>query len=86
MNAADAHYPAEKCPFCTIGSAYPFPAESSPVLWERKNEHGGDSLGKCVPGEEEIDVERTEPGSFVVLRSRDVVAFLDILPMVGGEF
>jgi hypothetical protein len=86
MNAADAHYPAEKCPFCTIGSAYPFPAESSQVLWERKSEDGGDSLGKCVPAEEEIDVERTEPGSFVVLRSRDVVAFLDILPMVGGEF
>jgi hypothetical protein len=43
-------------------------------------------LGKCVPEEDEVDVERTDPGSFVVLRSRDVVAFLDILPMVGGEF
>jgi hypothetical protein len=79
MNATDAHYPAEKCPFCTIGSAYPFPEEA---LWS--SEDG--ELSKCVPEEGEVDVERTEPGSFVVLRSRDVVAFLDILPMVGGEF
>lgn len=38
-----------------------------------------------MPDEEEgDDTERTSPSSFVVLRSRDVVAFLDILPMVGG--
>jgi hypothetical protein len=39
-----------------------------------------------VPEEKEVDVDKTAPSSFVVLRSRDVVAFLDILPMVGGEF
>lgn len=40
-----------------------------------------------MPDEEEgDDTERTSPSSFVVLRSRDVVAFLDILPMVGGKF
>jgi diadenosine tetraphosphate (Ap4A) HIT family hydrolase len=36
--------------------------------------------------DEEVVVERTEPSSFVVLRTRDVVAFLDILPMTGGMF
>jgi len=41
----------------------------------------------CVPrGEVEGDAEKTTPASFVVLASKEVMAFLDILPMVGGEF
>jgi hypothetical protein len=39
-----------------------------------------------VPRDEESHPDKTNPSSFVVLRSRDVVAFLDILPMTGGEF
>jgi diadenosine tetraphosphate (Ap4A) HIT family hydrolase len=40
-----------------------------------------------VPSEAEArDGEsKTEPASHVVLRSRDVVAFLDILPMTRGH-
>lgn len=38
-----------------------------------------------MPGDDEADVEKTDPSSFVVLRSRDVVAFLDILPMTRGH-
>lgn len=82
MNETDLHYPPDTCPFCNIAAAYPFP--ESPLLEDRR-EGGGRELGKCVPSEEEAVAEKTEPGSFVVLRSRDVVAFLDILPMVGGE-
>ncbi|PVI08517.1 HIT-like protein [Periconia macrospinosa] len=46
------------------------------------------SLESCVPqdhGENGVDPERTSPASFVVLASKDGVAFLDILPMVGGH-
>ncbi|KAH4815846.1 hypothetical protein JI435_071080 [Parastagonospora nodorum SN15] len=78
MNETDLHYPAEACPFCNIASAYPFP---DAPLWEGRSEE----LGRCVPADDEADVDKTQPGSFVVLRSRDVVAFLDILPMVGGH-
>jgi hypothetical protein len=81
MNETDLHYPPDTCPFCTIASAYPFPANP---LWETSNDAA--HLEKCVPAENEVDVDKTAPSSFVVLRSRDVVAFLDILPMVGGEF
>jgi hypothetical protein len=84
MNETDLHYPPDTCPFCTIASAYPFPAASP--LWEPICTHDAAAhLDKCVPEENEIDVDKTAPSSFVVLRSRDVVAFLDILPMVGGE-
>jgi hypothetical protein len=38
-----------------------------------------------IPKEEESNPDKTSPSSFVVLRSRDVVAFLDILPMTGGK-
>lgn len=38
-----------------------------------------------MPQEDEVDGEKTDPSSFVVLRTRDVVAFLDILPMTGGK-
>lgn len=80
MNETDLHYPPDTCPFCTIAAAFPYP--ESP-LWESTSKE----LERSVPGEEEADdVERTEPSSFVVLRSRDVVAFLDILPMVGGTY
>jgi diadenosine tetraphosphate (Ap4A) HIT family hydrolase len=75
MNELDLHYPADACPFCTIAAAYP---PSTSPLWTSKEE---DLLG-CVPAGA-VDPEKTSPGSFVVLASRDVVAFLDILPMVG---
>jgi hypothetical protein len=79
MNETDLHYPPGTCPFCNIAAAYPFP--DSPLWTDRKKEPG-----KCVPGEDEVQEGKTEPSSFVVLRSRDVVAFLDILPMTGGMF
>ncbi|KAI8936292.1 hypothetical protein NX059_006712 [Plenodomus lindquistii] len=80
MQETDLHYPPESCPFCSIAAAFPFP--SPPPLWQ-----GGkkEELGRCVPSDEESDCEKTSPSSFVVLRSRDVVAFLDILPMTGGH-
>lgn len=80
MREIDLHYPAETCPFCTIAAAYPPPSEA-PQLWRDAKKE----LEACVPGGE-VDCGKTDPGSFVVLASRDVVAFLDILPMVGGEF
>jgi hypothetical protein len=79
MNETDLYYPPDTCPFCNIAAAYPFP--ESPLWKDRRKE-----LEKCVPGEDEVLEGKTEPSSFVVLRSRDVVAFLDILPMTGGEF
>jgi len=39
-----------------------------------------------IPSDDESDCDKTSPSSFVVLRSRNVVAFLDILPMTRGEF
>jgi hypothetical protein len=77
MKETDLHYPPESCPFCTIASAYP--AVKTP-LWS-----SGKELGGCVPGLE-VEAEKTSPASFVVLATPDVLAFLDILPMVGGEF
>jgi hypothetical protein len=77
MKETDLHHPPESCPFCSIASAYP--AVEAP-LWS-----SGTELERCVP-EGGVDADRTNPASFVVLASRDVVAFLDILPMVGGEF
>lgn len=90
MQETDLHYPPESCPFCTIASAYPVPNPTSPNnvangLWS-KQKTAEEELRDAVPSEEECGVDRTSPSSFVVLRSRDVVAFLDILPMVGGEF
>lgn len=79
MNETDLHYPPDTCPFCNIAAAYPFPV--SPLWSDRTKE-----LGRSVPDDEEAGCEKTDPSSFVVLRSRDVVAFLDILPMTGGEF
>ncbi|CAO2650441.1 Nn.00g017330.m01.CDS01 [Neocucurbitaria sp. VM-36] len=78
MNEADLHYPPDVCPFCNIAAAFPCPESS---LWSSRTE----DLGRCVPGEAEANYEKTSPSSFVVLRSRDVVAFLDILPMTGGH-
>ena len=78
MQESDLHYPPDACPFCGIAAAYPLP--SSYGLWSKKEE-----LNDAVPAEEECGVEKTSPSSFLVLRSRDVVAFLDILPMTGGE-
>ncbi|KAF1915231.1 HIT-like domain-containing protein [Ampelomyces quisqualis] len=81
MNETDLHYPPDTCPFCSIAAAFPFP--ESARLWGSGDK---ELLARSVPGEEEADkVERTEPSSFVVLRSRHVLAFLDILPMVGGH-
>ncbi|KAL1792022.1 hypothetical protein ACET3X_009773 [Alternaria dauci] len=87
MQETDLHYPPETCPFCNIAAAFPFSASSSsksPALWTSKS-NSQDSLLDCVPKDEESDPEKTSPSSFVVLRSRDVVAFLDILPMTGGH-
>ncbi|KAF1365066.1 HIT-like protein [Lizonia empirigonia] len=84
MQAADAHYPAEACPFCAIAAAYPHPgAPGEPQLWRR--ESAAESLAYAVPGEEECGGGKTSPESFVVVRSRDVVAFLDVMPMTGGH-
>ncbi|KAF2832990.1 HIT-like protein [Ophiobolus disseminans] len=77
MNPSDP-YPPDPCPFCNIAAAYPFPEA---LLWEGREKE----LERCVPAEGDVDAEMTAPSSFVVLRSRDVVAFLDILPMVGGH-
>jgi hypothetical protein len=82
MQESDLHYPADTCPFCNIAAAFPFPHER-PGLWRRKKK---EELEGSVPGEEEADIEKTDPSAFVVLRSRDVVAFLDILPMTRGEY
>jgi len=80
MNELDLQYPPDTCPFCTIAAAYP-PPKSSP-LW---NSSSSRDLRRCVP-EGEVDTTRTTPASFVVLASEEVVAFLDILPMVGGTY
>jgi hypothetical protein len=80
MQETDLHYPGETCPFCSIAAAFPYPQDRS-QLWKNRKEE----LEQSVPAEEEVDPEKTSPSSFVVLRSRDVLAFLDILPMTGGE-
>jgi hypothetical protein len=80
MQESDLHYPADTCPFCSIAAAFPFPQERAGLWRSRKEE-----LERSVPGEEESDPEKTRPSAFVVLRNRDVVAFLDILPMTRGE-
>lgn len=78
MNEIDLHYPPDACPFCNIAAAFPCPEAP---LWSGRDE----ALGRSVPSDEEADFEKTSPSSFVVLRSKDVVAFLDILPMTGGK-
>ena len=41
---------------------------------------------RCVPdGEDSEEDGRTDPESFVVLRSPGVLAFLDIMPMTRGK-
>jgi hypothetical protein len=77
MREIDLHYPEEKCPFCTIAAAYPVKEGG---LWKKEED-----LESAVP-DGEVDYERTTPGSFVVLSSPEVLAFLDILPMVGGMY
>ncbi|RMZ68947.1 histidine triad [Pyrenophora seminiperda CCB06] len=83
----DLHYPLETCPFCNIAAVFPFPspAESPPQLWTSSSTGMCAELISCIPDDEESAPEKTSPSSFVVLRSRDVVAFLDILPMTGGH-
>lgn len=78
MQETDLHYPPDACPFCGIAAAYPISQQSG--LWSKKEE-----LRDAVPGEEECGVEKTSPSSFLVMRTSEVVAFLDILPMTGGE-
>lgn len=78
MDELDLHYPPETCPFCTIASAFPAP---TPTLWSSKSA----CLSACIPSDKASDPEKTSPSSFVVLASKDVVAFLDILPMTGGH-
>ncbi|KAJ4990046.1 hit domain-containing protein [Stagonosporopsis vannaccii] len=78
MQETDLHYPPDACPFCGIAAAYPIPHQTG--LWSKK-----EVVGDAVPSEEECEVEKTSPSSFLVMRTRDVVAFLDILPMTGGH-
>jgi hypothetical protein len=76
-------YPTDPCPFCAIGTAFPFRPQQEGLLW--RSSRKSEELSKCVPDEDEAgDFERCRPSAFVVLRSQGVVAFLDILPMVGG--
>lgn len=79
MHELDLHYPPDACPFCAIAAAYPARA---PALWAGASR---EAWAQSVPEGEEVRPEKTAPASFVVLASRDVVAFLDILPMTGGE-
>ncbi|USP74287.1 uncharacterized protein yc1106_01561 [Curvularia clavata] len=98
MQETDLHYPPETCPFCTIAAAHPCPGighetgasvptatTAPPSLWRSASEQQRQALRACVPSDEESDPEKTSPSSFVVLRSSDVVAFLDILPMTWGH-
>ncbi|KAH6860916.1 HIT-like domain-containing protein [Alternaria rosae] len=96
MQETDLHYPPQTCPFCTIAAAFPFPSSPStssspnsppptPSLWKSSRTQEKELLKESIPKEEESDPEKTNPSSFVVLRSKDVVAFLDILPMTGGH-
>ncbi|KAF9695800.1 hypothetical protein EKO04_005761 [Ascochyta lentis] len=92
MQETDLHYPADACPFCAIAAAYPDThddynndVDNKPRgLWKKKRSEG-EVLKGAVPREEECGVEKTSPSSFVVLRTGDVVAFLDILPMTRGH-
>ncbi|KAL7771981.1 hypothetical protein CFE70_001934 [Pyrenophora teres f. teres 0-1] len=88
MQETDLHYPPETCPFCNIAAAFPFPSQtqrSTPQLWTSSSSTKNADLASCIPDDEESAPGKTSPSSFVVLRSRDVVAFLDILPMTGGH-
>ncbi|KAF2637045.1 HIT-like protein [Massarina eburnea CBS 473.64] len=92
MNELDLHYPPDSCPFCGIAKAYPEPGSRRPGLQNSSNKESTEaraesdlgSLEACVP-RGEVQGERTSPSSFVVAASKHVVAFLDILPMVGGH-
>ncbi|EUC42900.1 hypothetical protein COCMIDRAFT_39072 [Bipolaris oryzae ATCC 44560] len=88
MQETDLHYPPESCPFCSIAAAYPASdsnAQAGASLWRSAPEKQQKELAACVPSEEESQADKTDPSSFVVLRSKDVVAFLDILPMTRGH-
>lgn len=86
-------YPnSDPCPFCAITAANPFPsatdAASTPAtLWTPASSQQRACLAAAVPSEVEVAErkDRTDPASYVVLRSEDVVAFLDILPMTRGH-
>ncbi|KAF2120643.1 HIT-like domain-containing protein [Lophiotrema nucula] len=78
VNELDLHYPPDTCPFCNIAAAFPVPSRrlwTSPFV----------DVADAVPIERESDPEKTSPSSFVVLAAKDVVAFLDILPMTKGH-
>lgn len=80
----DLHYPPDACPFCNIASAFPSPSSKS------SSQAGNsatrvDSLLDCVPSDGASDPEKTTPSSFIILASKDVIAFLDILPMTRGH-
>ena len=62
---------AEDCPFCNIASVYKSPSNSS------------DSVLSYIP--EKVDVTKTAPSCFLVLAAPNVMAFLDIMPMVEGH-
>ncbi|UPX11139.1 uncharacterized protein EKO05_0001762 [Ascochyta rabiei] len=91
MQETDLRYPADACPFCAIVGAYPDTHvdsndgnRESHGLWKKRRSEA-EVLRDAVPEEEECGVEKTSPSSFVVVRARDVVAFLDILPMTRGH-
>lgn len=80
MNASTDPYPAEDCPFCNIASTFSYPEAP---LWETKTAQ----LARNVPEDFEAveGAAKISPTAFVVLRARNVLAFLDILPMTGGK-
>ncbi|KAF2472007.1 HIT-like protein [Lindgomyces ingoldianus] len=83
MKGLGLHYPPQSCPFCNIASAFPFPSSSSSSTSPAPSSESG--LLECVPSDKASDPEKTDPNSFVVLSSRNVTAFLDILPMTEGH-
>jgi hypothetical protein len=80
VNELDLHYPPDACPFCNIAAA--FPATASSPLWQPTQA----DLMDAVPSEAASNPEKTSPNAFVVLAGKDVMAFLDILPMTRGKF
>jgi hypothetical protein len=79
---------SDPCPFCAITLANPLPPLAlAPALWTPSSQRRDQLAAAAVPSELEAKekTDATDPASYVVLRSRDVVAFLDILPMTRGH-
>ncbi|KAF2648369.1 HIT-like protein [Lophiostoma macrostomum CBS 122681] len=54
-------------------------------LEAEESETETEGLPSSIPTETSSDPDKTIPSSFIVLASRDVLAFLDILPMTRGH-